>query len=200
MPNTGIAPNSRASDTAKQSTSTVSPGQTLIISRPGDTSTITLQLSPPAPKSLADLSIYAPAVPGVLVALAGLLIAHWLTTRRDRRKEVADLCAEIKKAADEAATAAMSAWLLISGDERRAAIHDVKRRIQNLGIASTYIAGRTKGRINLSSNVAAFRKAATRDPFEDPEREGTEGQHGPIMADLAKFMGAVDAGFNARFR
>ena len=49
-----------------------------------------------------EVSIYTPVLPGVLVALAGLWISHWLTKKRERRKEIFELCALLKERVREA--------------------------------------------------------------------------------------------------
>lgn len=173
-------------------------GEEVVVS--ADSGTITIQLLPPTSSGLLQPAIYGPAIPGVIVALAGLLIAHALTKRRERRKEVAELCANLKKLADEAAIAAVNAWSAEVGEKRKEAVRDVKRRIQALGIAATQVNRRTRHRIDVTSRVSAFRKAATKDPFEDQERPATDAAEGPILHELSAFLRELDEKHDHHYR
>lgn len=161
-------------------------------------SKITIQVVQPA-RGLTDPLLYAPAIPGVLVALIGLVAAHWLSGRRDRRKELSDLCAHLKEVAEEAATVAMKAWEVGAGDDRLEAIRDTKRKLSILGTAATHLSKRTPGRksIDLTTEVARLRRAATNDPFEDPNRASSDQQTGAIMAALGEILGQTDEKFLA---
>ncbi|MBY0383256.1 MAG: hypothetical protein K2W78_15210 [Xanthobacteraceae bacterium] len=147
---------------------TVTPGQPAQVSVQNGT-VIQVQLVPAKPGVL-DPQLYAPAIPGVIVALLGLWIAHCFSARRDFRKEVADCCSDLKGLVDEAFTAASKAWVADPGSDRIAAINETKHKIQVLGIASTTLSRKTKGSVDLSSEITKFRRACTSDPFEDPTR------------------------------
>jgi hypothetical protein len=160
-------------------------GDTIVIKLPSDT------------KQLTDLSIYAPAIPGLIVALVGLYIAHRFSAYRDRRKELSELCSATKELADEAASSALRAWAQNVGNERLEAIQETKRKLQLLGVSATTLAARTRGRksVDLSREVAGLRRAATADPFEEPERVPSDAQTGPIMAALADLYAKADERF-----
>ncbi|UYO51671.1 hypothetical protein [Rhodopseudomonas palustris] len=174
----------------------VSPGGHLTINGKTELSSLTIHVAPSA-KGLTDPLVYAPAIPGVLVALVGLLVAHWLSGHRDRRKELSDLCSDLKKVAEEAASLAMKAWELGPGNDRLEAIRDTKRKLSILGTAATHLSKRTPGRksIDLNSEVARLRKAATNDPFEDPQRHACSEQTGAIMLALADILSQTDEKF-----
>lgn len=155
---------------------------------------IVIQLEMPR-KDLLDFSIYAPTIPGVLVALVGLIIAHQLSLARDRRKELRDLCTELKKLADDAATSAMATWQMPKSDDRQKAVNETKRMLQAVGIAATHLNRRQKS-IDLASQVYELRRAATTDPFEDPDREAAAHQIGPIMAVLAELIHSIETGYS----
>lgn len=167
-----------------------------------------------------------PAVPGVLVAIAGLYIAHWFSAKRDRRKEVADLCKSIKELADSAAESAVQSWNASTAKERVAAIAPTRRRFQSVGIAVTDLRVRTarishlatlwrllqRGKrpvaneffirtsIDAGQELVAFRKAAMQDPFDDVTRPANPTVVLEIESRLASFQSAIDRGFSLRFR
>jgi hypothetical protein len=181
----------------------IGPNQTL---RPGDqvkteAGTVILHLEP-SPKNVWDVSLYAPAIPGVVVALVGLLIAHWLSVQRDRRKELREICNELKTEADDAAKSALTAWRLGPVQERIEAVHDTKRKLQAVGILATTLARRTSRRscIDVTQQVAELRRAATVDPFEDPVRSADDRQAGAIMVTLADLLNRVEVGFNTIYK
>lgn len=169
----------------------INPGQSLSIS--SDTTTIIIRVGDQT-RGIWDPAMYAPALPGVLVALATLLIGHLLSSYREKTKRFGELCAALKAAADEAAMSAMAAWRCTAGAERLAAIHDTKRKLQSLGIAATTLANATRrgGSIDLIHEVANLRRAATADPFEDPCRPSDDSQTGAIMAALSAITFKID--------
>lgn len=157
---------------------------TIIVPSNGAAQPYVIHLLPPS-HEWTDPGLYAPAIPGVIVALLGLWIAHWLTTRRDRRKEVLELCENVKAAALEAENACAAAWLSEIGPDRAKFVHDAKSKLQNLGIMATDLNRRTSRGllaailcsvfdrvmgINVINEMARFRDIATSDPFEEPTR------------------------------
>ncbi len=160
--------------------------------------TYTVQLDR-RPQDWTDAAIYAPAIPGVLVALLGLWIAHWLASKRDRRKEVLELCVSVKDTLIDAQEACTRAWLCAPGPERAALVADAKSKLQMLGTAATDLRRRTDqgkfaafrhvifdtpGSIDVIIEVAKLRDIATNDPFEDPQRPADE-------ISIAKISGAA---------
>ena len=152
----------------------------------------------------SDLAIYAPALPGLIVAFLGLWIAHHLTRRRERRKEIFESCAALKEALEGFQQACESAWLSIRGEERSKAVHDVKSRLQSLGMMATDLSRRsTQGKVcalialfcdypmsvNVKNDIAALRDIATADPFEDPRRPSDDS----VLFDIRAQVGVIDA-------
>jgi hypothetical protein len=149
----------------------------------------------PPERDWLDASVYAPALPGVLVALIGLLIGHLLSRRRDQRVEVSGLCDQLKELADGAAAVSVEAWLSGPTPERALKIHETKRKIQALGVAATTLRRRSRGfasglreffgsahwGIDVTREVSHLRDAATQDPFEDPDR----GEDGTKAVDIS---------------
>jgi hypothetical protein len=155
--------------------------------------------------------LYAPAIPGVIVALLGLWIAHWLTARRDRRKEVLELCENVKAAVLEAETAGIGAWLSAPGADRTKTVREAKSKLQNLGIMATDLNRRTSTgvvgvvcgflfdrilSINVVREVARLRDAVTDDPFEEPDRPLSEEQINDIRAAANEIVGRINLQFN----
>ena len=158
-----------------------------------------------------DFGTYAPAIPGIIVALLGLWIAHRLSVRRDRRKEILELCEDVKSAVGEAEQASARAWLTARGPERLPAVHDAKSKLQMLGIMATDLHRRTmRGSlgslkclftdspmsINVIGEIAQLRDIATADPFEDPRRSLNRR---PID-DIAAVAAEIHARINYQFQ
>jgi len=169
----------------------LAPGEAIEYPLDGTSNRLVIQLQPPASHRLLDPLIYAPAIPGVIVALAGLAIAHYLTKRLDRRREANNLSLALQKSAQDAAKSAIHAWGTPKDDARQHLIFDVKRELQALGIAATQLKRRTHTKIDVVKEVAALRTAATADPFEDPEREADQGPVGNIQSALSTLLVAI---------
>jgi hypothetical protein len=174
---------------------------------------IVLKVEPPS-TGMFSPSLYAPALPGVLVALFGLYVGHVLARSRDRRKEISDLCDSLKAVCDDAADAAVEAWLLESGPDRDLKIQQTKRKLQSVGIAATTLKRRAESTpwrlmrllgqptrtIDVLSNVAHLRRTATSDPFEDPSRKSDAGRAGAVTSAAAGLESAIDYGFTGLYR
>lgn len=140
--------------------------------------------------------MYAPAVPGVVVALAGLWIAHRLTLVRENRKSLLELCEQVKERCDAAAIACATAWLSEKGLERERNVKEAKRLLQRVGTAATNLKRRTQPKtsfqqscssplpIDILAEVSELRRVATSDPFEDPIR-AADGSHVEIINTVA---------------
>jgi hypothetical protein len=89
---------------------------------------ITLKITPPE-SSLLNPAFYAPALPGVAVAVLGLWLGHVLARSKDRRKEIADLCDKLKLAAAQPSDAAMEAWLDDTASPERPLKVDTSRNL-----------------------------------------------------------------------
>lgn len=191
------------------------PGDT-IINIPGTVGTqpFVIHLLP-TPQQWTDFGIYAPAIPGLIVALLGLWIAHRLSVRRDRRKEILELCDAVKTAVGEAEQACALAWLAPQGPERLAAIHQAKSKIQMLGIMATDLHRRTaRGlfaalyclfgdcvmSVTVIEEIARFRDLATSDPFEDPVRLSDNSRIEDIAAAAAEIHARVNYQFQTIYR
>jgi hypothetical protein len=168
---------------------------------------------PEKKNALADPSTYAPAAPGLLVALFGLWAAHALAQRRDRKKAIYDLCETLKKLADEASAAAVLAWLENDSALRVSSIASTKRLLQSTGITATTLKRRTLARqtwarprkfsiwplrvferrsIDLIREVAALRSVTMSDPFEDPNRNSDGSRVDRINAAVSMLYASVD--------
>ncbi|WP_166295354.1 hypothetical protein [Bradyrhizobium sp. 2S1] len=88
------------------------------------------------PPSWTDLAVYAPTLPGLVVALFGLWVAHKFAAMRDRRKEILELRESTKDALMEAEEACVAAWITPQGADRQAAVLDAKSKLQTLGTRS----------------------------------------------------------------
>lgn len=146
--------------------------------------------------------LYLPAIPGVLVALAGLWIAHCLARSRERRKEISDRCDTLRDSAELAAECALAAWACPKGNKRKEKIQKTKRKLQIVGTIATDLARRSKSRlrpgVDLAQEVTAFRRATTADPFEDPTRTGTHQRDGDVNNALANLLTAITTRFSQR--
>lgn len=167
------------------------------------------------PQEWTEPGVYAPAIPGIVVALLGLWIAHKLSVRRDRRKEILELCEGVKGAVGEAEKACTLAWLAPAGPDRLSAIHESKSKLQMLGIMATDLHRRTtRGfvfrvfnlfadivmSVNVIGEVARFRDMATSDPFEDPDRPSDDSHISDIAAMAAEIHARVNQQFNSLYR
>lgn len=175
---------------------------------------VNVQVNVPEKKnSLFDAGVYAPAIPGIIVALFGLWAAHFLAQRRDRKKAISDLCEALKKMVGDASTAAIDAWLEPNADERASGIASTKRLLQSVGITATTLKRRTEARrswaiaspkslwplklverrsINLIGDVAKFRRVAMGDPFEDPKRTADPTRSDAINAAASALIANAD--------
>lgn len=173
---------------------------------------ITLKVDLP-PQSLFNPAIYAPAIPGVLVAAVGLWIAHRFTRSRDRRKEISDLCSDFSKAIDSAAEAAVAAWLEEDATKRPAKVSEAKRKIQAAGIVATNLKRRSAYSrfssfrtllggprdIDVVAHVSNLRRATTADPFEDPSRSPDSDRAEAAATESLTARAAADLGFARLF-
>lgn len=147
------------------------------------------------PPDWRDPLIYAPAIPGVLVALAGLWIAHWLTSKRERNKAKLDYCEQIKALVDDAVAASTEAWIREEGLERERKIKETKRLIQQVGAAATRLKRLTaRSTIDVIIEVSELRRVATKDPFEDPTRTADSSHIENIMAAADLICSKIDDG------
>jgi hypothetical protein len=167
--------------------------------------TLTLQLEP-RPPNWTDISVYAPTVPGLAVAILGLWIAHRFTMARDRRKEILELCEDTKAALGEAESACIKAWLSPQA-ERAAAVANAKSRLQALGIGATDLRRRTvKGvvtrlkylvvdcliAVDVVNDVGRLRDIATNDPFDDATRQPDNNPVSDISAKAWEIYAKID--------
>lgn len=175
---------------------------------------VNVQVHVPEKKnSLLDAGMYAPALPGIIVALFGLWAAHELAQRRDRKKAISDLSEALKKIASEASSAAIDAWLEPKAANRAAGIAATKRLLQSAGITATTLKRRTLARqtwawatrkrlwplhlferrsIDLLQEVSDFRKVAMADPFEDPKRGADATRADAINAAMSALVAKAD--------
>jgi hypothetical protein len=164
----------------------------------------------PGPTNWADPSIYAPALPGVIVAILGLWIAHRLSMRRERRSEVLRLCDAVKGAAADTVAICTKAWMAAPGDERNGLIQEAKSRLQTLGSMATNLRRRSgvgtlrtvkslfvDGPISIDvlGEIAAMRDLATGDPFEDPTRDSDASRVNDMRAKIANIDASIDMHF-----
>ena len=92
----------------------------------------------------------------------------------------------------------MTAWRMQKSDARVKAVLETKRKLQAVGIAATHLARREK-KIDVTQYVAELRRAATADPFEDPDREAEDNHTGPIFATLAQLLHEIECGYGGRY-
>jgi hypothetical protein len=145
-------------------------------------------------RDLSDPSLYAPALPGLIVAILGLWVAHWLTIRRERRKDLFALCDALEKLVEEAVAASNLAWTSPAGQARIEAVHDTRWKTQKVGAAATRLLRQTQGPlsdgIDMITHAAHFRDVLTEDPFMDPGRAAdpsrVAGNHGALSSFMAQ--------------
>lgn len=166
--------------------------------------------------ALFEVGTYAPALPGLLVALFGLWAAHELAQRRDRKKAVYELCETLKSVAEKAASIATEAWLEGDNDKRVSAVASSKRILQSAGVTATTLKRRTLKRrsfawvecslreriksrklverkhIDVTRDVYLLRREATEDPFEDPTRASYPQKADSIAAILGTLCSNTD--------
>src|SRR6266536_1320366 len=104
---------------------------------------ITIQLEP-HPPSWTDFAVYAPTIPGLVVAVLGLWVAHKFAAARDRRKEILELKELTKETLVQAEEACTTAWLAAAGAERPLALLEAKSKLQTLGTTATDLKRRTR--------------------------------------------------------
>ncbi|MCC8954315.1 hypothetical protein H8B02_12870 [Bradyrhizobium sp. Pear77] len=147
--------------------------------------TFTIQLEQ-RPPSWTDFAIYAPTVPGLVVAVLGLWVAHRFAVARDRRKEIADLKEFTKDALTAAQEACVAAWMASPEESWLEKLMTAKGKLQELGIAATDLRRRTKQgwitdiqhvfiecplAVDIIHDIARLSNLATNDPFDDPQRQ-----------------------------
>jgi len=206
-----MAPQSEVKSGAEVGFATSSPRIERIILRSPE---VHVQVNVPEKKNTVwDAGVYAPAIPGIIVAIFGLWAAHELAQRRDRRKSIGDLCESLKKIVGDASSAAIDAWLEPNASERAAGIASTKRLLQSAGITATTIKRRTQARqtwawarartrwsvkflerrsIDLIADVSRIRQVAMDDPFEDPERVADMTRADAINAATSTLISAAD--------
>lgn len=180
------------------------------------------------PKSLIDPSLYAPALPAVVVALFVLFAGDRLTRRRERRKEVRELCEDLNDRALEAVESAIRAWTESKKSTRTTIVLETRRRFKTVGVTATdlqRLTGRRKylrtlwlpwndrqeawqqrrmiiarDSLDVSVEVVALRRTSMQDPFDEPNREATS-RHLPAVNDaLANLTAAVSREFQRLYR
>jgi hypothetical protein len=172
---------------------------------------LSLDVAAPPAKGFFDLSVYAPAAPGVIVALAGLYIAHHLTRSRERAKAIGDVCEKLKELTDSAVQSAVDAWEAPPGADRLAKVRTAKRLIQKVGTSATALRNRSGRRgkwnsrfckqseIDILQLVSDLRRAATADPFEDPERDADSSRSNNILSAGTIIQTAIDRQYHDKF-
>ena len=170
-------------------------------------------LVPEKKSSMFDVGAYAPAFPGILVALFGIWAAHALAQRRDRKKSISDLCESLKKITGDATIASIDAWLEPKAAKRASGIASTKRLLQSAGITATTLQRRTRARqswgivakksfwpprlfekrsIDLIREVTNLRQVAMADPFEDPTRGADASRSDAINAAASSLVATAD--------
>ncbi|MCA1510250.1 hypothetical protein [Bradyrhizobium sp. NBAIM01] len=172
--------------------------------------TIAVQLEP-RPTAWTDLALYAPTLPGVVVAVLGLWVAHRFAQIRDRRKEVLELKELAKSSLVEATEACTAAWLDAADDDRPAKLMAAKRKLQTFGITATDLKRKTKQgvathlrhlffdcplAIDIVNDVGRLRNLATNDPFDDLEREPDRDKAEDISALTTEILARIDLLFH----
>ncbi|MGA0563657.1 hypothetical protein ACO2RV_14530 [Ancylobacter sp. VNQ12] len=133
------------------------------------------------PTYLLNPSLYAPAIPGIAVAIIGLFVAHYLSRVRDRRKEVRDICDKLKDQAEKCVDVSALAWSELDGTKRASLVAETKRRLQILGTTASHIRQSTRtgcfnpmrfwsSELDIRHLIVRLRQACTKDPFDDPSR------------------------------
>ena len=141
-----------------------------------------------------------PAVPGVLATLIAVWAVHKLTRSREREKAVYDLY----KIADEVVVplkeAAILAWSLPKGPERRRAVAETKWRLQQLGGTAERLRKMSRRRtwwlrevsIALTTEMKELRETLTGDPFEDPGRRADKSKSEQVEQAIGAFISTLD--------
>ncbi|MET1110187.1 MAG: hypothetical protein ABWX67_01525 [Allosphingosinicella sp.] len=135
----------------------------------------------------------------MFVAVLGLWIAHWLTLRRERRKEAGTLCDELTELAEGAVSAALVGWDAAAGPDRVGATYKAKWEAQKVGLAATRLHRQTSGPmstgIDVTKHAAIFRTALFDDPtdeFLDANRAANGSKSPALHGALAGFVGKVN--------
>lgn len=152
--------------------------------------TIIIQNAPQ--RGVWDLANYAPAIPGVIVSILTLFLAHHLALKKEKRKEKLEMCENIKKIADDAVTAAIDAWNCVPGEDRRIKIFTTKQKFLMLGRSVTDIDKYSGHKINVVNDIVRLRRAATVDPFEDSERCAQPEMCDGIISALSDLISELD--------
>ncbi|MHC1949622.1 hypothetical protein IF803_35380 [Bradyrhizobium sp. UFLA06-06] len=182
---------------------------TINIGPGSQTQTFTIQLEQ-RPPSWTDFAIYAPTVPGLMVAILGLWVAHRFAVARDRRKEIVDLKEFAKDALTAAQEACVAAWIASPDETRVEKVMAAKGKLQELGIAATDLRRRTKQgwitdirhvfidcplAINIVHDIARLRNLVTNDPFDDPQRQADNAKAEEISAVASEIRSRIDSLF-----
>lgn len=182
---------------------------TINVGPSSQTQTFTVQLEP-RPPSWTDPSIYAPTLPGVVVAVLGLWVAHKFAAMRDRRKEFLELRDVAKDALDEAESSSSAAWLAPADATRPEKLMLAKSKLQAFGTTATDLRRRTKQSlmthlrhvfwdvplaVDVVNDVARLRDLVTSDPFDDPNRQPDSIRASDIAALCAQIRGLMDMRF-----
>lgn len=170
--------------------------------------TIHLEQRPP---SWTDVAIYAPTIPGLVVALFGLWIAHRFAAMRDRRKEILELKEATKDALSLAEEACVKVWL---EPPSAALILDAKSKLQILGTSATDLKRRTKQAwwrhvthlfnncliaVDVIIDVAKLRNVVTEDPFDDLNHASDQGRATEITAACSELRARIDQQFHSLY-
>jgi hypothetical protein len=91
---------------------------------------------------LFSAETYAPAIPGVVVALFVLFVSNFISGRRERRKELLSLCDNIEELIDAAVEAVSDAWVS-QKEDRVSKVAVAKRKLQMLGSNITELSRRS---------------------------------------------------------
>ena len=160
-----------------------------------------------APGKLYQVDTYAPAIPGVIVALFVLFVSNKITSLREKRKELLSLCDDIEEQIESAVAAVSEAWKS-EIDERPQKIAVAKRKLQILGSNITELERRSpakifgiqhKKSINCLDEMSLLRRECTIDPFEDMERNSSDGNINGIHAAADTLLGMIRKRFHDSF-
>lgn len=154
------------------------------------------------------LNEWKPAIPSVLAALVSIVAVHKLTKGREREKAVYELYKTAAEHSNSAKTAALIAWSVRRGTERKRAIAETKWRIQQVGSTMNRLRLLSRRRrwrlklalyaceeINMDNAMVAFRRSLTQDPLEDPERPATSAMKEDVERATGELLTALDTAF-----
>lgn len=162
------------------------------------------------PNSLLSPTLYAPALPGIAVAIIGLFVAHYLSRVRERRKEIRDVCDRLKTQAEKCVEVSASAWAEADNTKRATMVAETKRRLKILGITASHLRQSTRAswmnpmrvwslELDVRHLVIRLRQACTKDPFDDPSRQSTSVPWDDLESALSDLELGTDDAFRQRF-